>query len=183
MCRRPSRRGRRSLARQRRSRTGPALPILTLVPRRRSSAWTRGRVVTGRSTLPTFGEFPPEYQRLLHLAEEQFGFDVTPLAALKGGRTEALLYLASVSARGRRHVEHLVLKLDRINERARTSEIERHRLASSQAPPAFATRNMARLAYEVESGDCALLHGCRPIPPAVPHPRLRGAPEPPRSAF
>src|SRR5438552_4867606 len=102
---------------------------------------------------------PPEYQRLLHLAEEQFGFDVTPLAALKGGRTEALLYLASVSARGRRHVEHLVLKLDRINERARTSEIERHRLASSQAPPAFATRNMARLAYEVESeGAIALFY-------------------------
>ena len=115
--------------------------------------------MTGRSTLPTFGEFPPEYQRLLHLAEEQFGFDVTPLAALKGGRTEALLYLASVSARGRRHVEHLVLKLDRINERARTSEIERHRLASSQAPPAFATRNMARLAYEVESeGAIALFY-------------------------
>ena len=79
--------------------------------------------------------------------------------AAEKNASEALLYLASVSARGRRHVEHLVVKLDRINERARTSEIERHRLASSQAPPAFATRNMARLAYEVESeGAIALFY-------------------------
>ncbi|MGH9426788.1 MAG: hypothetical protein ACRD2L_10875, partial [Terriglobia bacterium] len=108
---------------------------------------------------PDFGELPPEYQRLLQLAKEKYHFDVAPLEALKGGRTGAFLYLVSVSIGDFRQVEHFVIKFDRVNERAKPNEIERHRIAVSQAPAVFASQNMAKLAYEVEhQGAIALFY-------------------------
>ena len=108
---------------------------------------------------PDFSKLPPEYQRLLQLAKEKRHFDVAPLEALSGGRTGAFLYLVSVSTGDIRQVEHFVLKFDRVNERAKPTEIERHRLALSQAPTVFARQNMAQLAYEVEhEGAIALFY-------------------------
>jgi len=108
---------------------------------------------------PDFGKLPPDYQHLLHLAKEKHHLDVAPLEALKGGQTGAFLYLVSVSVGDFRQVEHLVLKFARVNERAKSTEIERHRLALSQAPTVFARQNLAKLAYEVEhEGAIALFY-------------------------
>jgi predicted ATPase len=108
---------------------------------------------------PDFGKLPPDYQHLLHLANEKHHLDVAPLEALKGGQTGAFLYLVSVCVGDFRQVEHLVLKFARVNERAKSTEIERHRLALSQAPTVFARQNMAKLAYEVEhEGAIALFY-------------------------
>jgi predicted ATPase/class 3 adenylate cyclase len=108
---------------------------------------------------PDFGKLPPEYQHLLCLAKEKHHLGVVPLDALKGGQTGAFLYLVSVSVGDSRQVEHLVLKFDRVNDKAKPTEIERHRLALTQAPAVFARQNMAKLAYEVEhEGATALFY-------------------------
>ena len=82
---------------------------------------------------PDFSKLPPEHQRLLQIAKEQHSLDVVPLQELKGGQTGAFLYLASVSAGDSHRVEHFVIKFDLINEKAKSGETERHRLALSQA--------------------------------------------------
>src|SRR5688572_2740840 len=98
---------------------------------------------------PDFSKLPREYQHLLQLAKEQHGLDVIPLQELKGGQTGAFLYLASVS-KDSKQVQHLVIKFDRVNEKTRSSETERHRLAVSQAPAVFSKQNMPMLAYHFE---------------------------------
>ena len=108
---------------------------------------------------PDFSKLLPEHQRLLQLAKEQNGLDVVPLQELKGGQTGASLYLASVSARDSRQVQHFVIKFDRVNAKAKPSETERHRLAVSQAPATFGSQNMPRLVYEFEQeGATALFY-------------------------
>ncbi|RPJ27151.1 MAG: hypothetical protein EHM33_09045 [Chloroflexi bacterium] len=97
-----------------------------------------------------FDKLPSEYQDLLRIAREKQDLMVTPLQALTGGRTGALLYLVSVSVGDSRHVEHFVVKFDRVNEKAKLTEVERHRMALSQAPAHFASQNMAKLSYEFE---------------------------------
>ena len=100
--------------------------------------------------LPDFTKLPPEHQRLLQLAKEQHSLDVVPLQELKAGQTGAFLYLASVSLEDTHQVQHFVIKFDRVNERAKSSETERHRLAASHAPEVFSRQNMPRLAYQFE---------------------------------
>ncbi len=99
---------------------------------------------------PDFSKLPPEHQRLLQIAKEQHSLDVVPLQELKGGQTGAFLYLASVSAGDSHRVEHFVIKFDRINEKAKSGETERHRLALSQAPAVFSRQNMPMLPYQFE---------------------------------
>jgi predicted ATPase/DNA-binding NarL/FixJ family response regulator len=109
--------------------------------------------------LPDFTKLPPEHQRLLQLAKDQHGLDVVPLQELKAGQTGAFLYLASVSLGETRQVQHFVVKFDRVNERAKSSETERHRLAVSDAPEVFSRQNMPRLAYQFEQeGATALFY-------------------------
>lgn len=106
-----------------------------------------------------FDKLPSEYQRLLRIAKEKQDLEVTPLQALTGGRTGALLYLVSVSVGDSQHVEHFVVKFDHVNEKAKPTEVERHRMALGQAPAPFASQNMAKLAYEVEhEGTIALFY-------------------------
>ncbi len=108
---------------------------------------------------PDFTKLPPEYQHLLQLAKETHRLEVSPLQELKGGRTGAFLYLVSVAVGDSRKVEHFVLKLDRVKKSVKPTESERHRLALSQAPTAFAGQNMAKLAYEIEhEGAIALFY-------------------------
>ena len=110
-------------------------------------------------SLLDFNKLPPEHQHLLQLAKEQQGLDVVPLQELKGGQTGASLYLASVSTGDSRQVRHFVIKFDRVNEKARPSETERHQLAVSQAPDQFGQENMPSLAYEFEhEGATALFY-------------------------
>ena len=109
--------------------------------------------------LPDFTKLPPEHQRLLQLAKEQHSLDVVPLQELKAGQTGAFLYLASVSLGDTRQIQHFVVKFDRVNERAKSSETERHRLAVSDAPKVFSRQNMPRLAYQFEQeGATALFY-------------------------
>lgn len=108
---------------------------------------------------PDFTKLPPEHQRLLQLAKEQHSLDVVPLQELKAGQTGAFLYLSSVSLGDTRQVQHFVVKFDRVNERAKSSETERHRLAVSDAPEVFSRQNMPRLAYQFElEGATALFY-------------------------
>jgi predicted ATPase len=107
-----------------------------------------------------FGRLPQEYLQLLQLAHGRHGIDVVPLHALTGGRTGAFLYLVSVSAGDLRRLDHLVLKLDKVNAKSRQTEMERHRLALDQAPPSFAAEHIADLAYELRERDAiALFYG------------------------
>jgi len=106
-----------------------------------------------------FDNLPPEYQHLLQLAKETHQLNVVPLDELKGGRTGAFLYLASVSTGDSHRVEHFIVKFDHVSEATRQTERERHRHALSQAPEKFATQNMAKLAYEFEhAGAIALFY-------------------------
>jgi predicted ATPase len=108
---------------------------------------------------PNFAKLPPEYQRLLQLAKEKHNLDVIPLQKLKGGQTGAFLYLASVSGGNSRQIQHFVIKFDRVSEKARPSETERHHLAVNQASAVFASQNMPSLAYEFEhEGATALFY-------------------------
>jgi predicted ATPase/class 3 adenylate cyclase len=99
---------------------------------------------------PNFEDLPPEYQRLVQIAKDQHHLDVTPLQVLMGGRTDAFVYLVSASIGDLRQVEHFVVKFDHVNEKAKPTEVERHRMALRQAPAGFASQHMAKLAYEVE---------------------------------
>ncbi|MEJ2357617.1 MAG: AAA family ATPase, partial [Deinococcales bacterium] len=104
-----------------------------------------------------FGRLPQEYLHLLQLAHERHGIDVVPLHALSGGRTGAFLYLVSVSHGDLHSLDHLVLKLDRVNAKSRQTEMERHRLALDQAPAPFAREHIADLTYEIRDGDAIAL--------------------------
>jgi predicted ATPase len=108
---------------------------------------------------PNFDTLPPEYQYLLQLAKEKNQLEVAPLDELKGGRTGAYLYLASVFIGDSHHVEHFILKFDHVGGATRQTEKERHHNALSHAPKNFAAQNMAKLAYEFEhEGAVALFY-------------------------
>ena len=94
-----------------------------------------------------FQSLPPEYQRIIQLAQEQHQITVTPLQTLAGGWSGALIYLVSVSPETG-PVRHLILKLDRKSKTARGDEISRHVTAHGQSPAAFARAHLAELAYE-----------------------------------
>jgi predicted ATPase len=100
--------------------------------------------------MPDFKSLPKEYQNVLDLAQEEHRIEIVPLMELKGGRTGARLYLASVSKTGGSSPEHFVLKIDRIHPKAKGGEIQRHKSAMSEAPPDFAQGHMANIAFEVE---------------------------------
>lgn len=95
-----------------------------------------------------FQSLPAEYQAALLHAQDKLNITITPLHALTGGLSGAYVYLASVLAQDDKRVEHFILKLDRKNEKARSDEIIRHQAAIGQAPPDFARRYMAQMAFE-----------------------------------
>jgi predicted ATPase len=95
-----------------------------------------------------FQSLPAEYQAALLHAQDKLNIAVTPLHALTGGLSGAYVYLASVLSQADRRVEHYILKLDHKNEKARSDEIIRHQAAIRQAPPDFAGRYMAQMAFE-----------------------------------
>jgi predicted ATPase len=102
--------------------------------------------------IPDIQALPAEYRRLLDLAQERFQVEILLLDELRGGRTGALLYLVSLSKPGAGDIRHLILKLDQVPQRGAADEIEKHRSALSLAPPDFAGRHIAEIAYEVKEG-------------------------------
>jgi predicted ATPase len=97
-----------------------------------------------------FSSLPNEYQALLNDAQDQHGLQLTPLQALSGGRTGALLYLVSAQREGPPSVQHYILKLDRVKPEKRSEEIQRHQHAQQNAPVDFARGHMAQLALTIE---------------------------------
>jgi len=106
-----------------------------------------------------FSHLPPEYLHLLEITREKYNLEVIPLQELNGGRTGAFVYLVSVSKGDRQQIQHLVVKFDHVNPKAKQTEVERHQLALNQAPIRFSSQHMAELVYEVEDqGAVALFY-------------------------
>jgi predicted ATPase len=103
-----------------------------------------------------FQSLPPEYQRVLGLAQEQHQIQVAPLQTLVGGWSGAMVFLVSVTHLPNRNVEHLILKLDRKSKTARSDELSRHAEAQSKSPPDFARKHFADLAFERIEADGAI---------------------------
>jgi hypothetical protein len=112
---------------------------------------TQGRVCVckqgGSFAMPLadFTKLSPEHQRLLQLARERHSLDVVPLQELKAGQTGAFLYLASVSLGDTHQVQHFVIKFDWVNERATSSETERHRRAVGDTRWSFSIQSRSSL--------------------------------------
>ena len=94
-----------------------------------------------------FKTLPPDYQKVLQLAQETHKIKVTPLQELKGGQTGANLFLVSVSLPNSKKVQHLVLKLDHKNTKTEMDELERHRTAVNDASVEFAHDHIPELSF------------------------------------
>ncbi|MBK8023160.1 MAG: hypothetical protein IPK19_17480 [Chloroflexi bacterium] len=103
-----------------------------------------------------FQSLPTEFQNAVHIAQERNRITITPLQTLAGGWSGALIYLVSVAAHHSDSVQHLVLKLDRKNEKSQSDEFLRHEAALRQSPPGFAEQHMARMAFERVEADGVL---------------------------
>ena len=99
-------------------------------------------------SLDHFSNIPAEYQNVIRIAQEKFNIEVIPLLELKGGRTGAYLFLVSVSFLQSNKVQHLILKLDHKSKKSKADELKRHSTAIKEAPPEFASRHIADLAFE-----------------------------------
>ena len=95
-----------------------------------------------------FQSLPPEYQRVLELAQDQNNISVTPLQTLVGGWSGAVVYLVSVSSTETGRVEHCILKLDRTGKAARSDEVTRHNAVMTKAAPEFAQAHIAELVFD-----------------------------------
>ena len=103
-----------------------------------------------------FQSLPPEYQRVILLAQDQHQISVAPLQTLVGGWSGAMVYLVSVTHLTDRRVEHLILKLDRKSAKARSDETSRHVTAQGKSPADFTRDHFATLAFERVEADGAI---------------------------
>lgn len=103
-----------------------------------------------------FHSLPAEFQEVIRLAQARYNVSVTPLQALTGGWSGASIYLVSVAFHESQRVEHLILKLDHKNEKARSDEITRHQDALRLSPPGFASQHIARMLFERVEQDGAV---------------------------
>ena len=103
-----------------------------------------------------FQSLPPEYQRVLQLAQDRHQLSIAPLQTLVGGWSGAMVFLVSVTTLTDQRVEHLILKLDRKSKTARTDEKSRHALAQSKSPAEFGRDHFATLAFEGVEADGAI---------------------------
>jgi len=103
-----------------------------------------------------FQSLPSEYQNVVRLAQDRHQIGVTPLQALAGGRSGAMVFLVSVSSQNPERIEHCVLKLDRKNEWSQSDEIRLHDAAVRQSPPGFAAQHLAQMAFDPIEADGAL---------------------------
>jgi predicted ATPase len=97
-----------------------------------------------------FSSLSAEYQAIINEVESQHGYQLTPLQALGGGRTGALLYLVSAAQTNPAAIQHFILKLDRVKPAKRSEEIHRHQHAQENAPETFRRSHMAQLSFAVE---------------------------------
>ncbi len=105
----------------------------------------------GIQMLTIASEFEPlseDFQKVIEQAQSQHNIRITPLQELKGGQTGARLYLASVAQANATRVQHMILKLDRVNPKARAGEMELHQQALHLSPPDFARNHIPNFPYE-----------------------------------
>ncbi|MBZ0295301.1 MAG: tetratricopeptide repeat protein [Anaerolineae bacterium] len=100
-----------------------------------------------------FQSLPTEYQNIIRLAQDRNQITVTPLQALTGGWSGAMVFLVSVASQNPDRIEHLVLKLDRKNEKSQSDETRRHEAAIQQSPPGFAGQHMAKMMFDCVEAD------------------------------
>src|SRR4026208_711950 len=105
---------------------------------------------------PSFQSLPPEYQRVIQLAQDQHQISVSPLQTLVGGWSGAMVFLVSVIHESNQRMEHFILKLDRKSAKARSDETSRHVSARSKSPVDFARDHLATLAFERVEADGAI---------------------------
>jgi predicted ATPase/Tfp pilus assembly protein PilF len=102
----------------------------------------------------SFKSLPPEYQRIIQIAEEKHEIGIAPLQELAGGWSGAIIYLVRVASTDSNKVQHLVMKLDRKRPMSSSDEISRHKAVQENSPPQFAKSHIPDMAYErVESGE------------------------------
>ncbi len=94
-----------------------------------------------------FQSLPPEYQKVIQLAQDQHNISITPLQELVGGWSGAAIYLVSVTSQDRGRVEHLVMKLDRKRPGSPSDEVARHQVVRSKSPPDFARHHIPEIVY------------------------------------
>lgn len=106
------------------------------------------------SSTVSFQNLSPEFQNVIHLAEERNRMIVSPLQELGGGWSGASVYLVRAAMSESGDVEHLILKLDHKRPMASSDEIARHRAALRVSPPEFAQQHIPDMAFDrVEAGD------------------------------
>jgi predicted ATPase/Tfp pilus assembly protein PilF len=104
----------------------------------------------------SFQSLPPEYQRVIQLAEEENEIAISPLQELAGGWSGAIIYLVRVASTDSGSVEHLILKLDRKRPMSSSDEISRHERVQEKSPPEFTRLHIPDLAYDRVEADNAL---------------------------
>jgi predicted ATPase len=95
-----------------------------------------------------FQALPPEYQRVIQLAQDQHHIVIAPLQELSGGWSGAIIYLVSVATEAGGRVKHLILKLDRKSKNAKSDEVSRHATVQSKSPPEFVRDHLADLPFD-----------------------------------
>jgi len=96
----------------------------------------------------SFNSLPPEYQRIIQIAEEKHEIAIAPLQELAGGWSGAIIYLVRVASTDSNKVQHLVMKLDRKRPTSSSDEISRHKAVQENSPPEFAKNHIPNMAYE-----------------------------------
>src|SRR5512138_3168144 len=103
-----------------------------------------------------FETLPPEYQRVLALAQEQHRISIASLETLVGGWSGAMVFLVSISWKETKRVEHCILKLDRKSKTARSDEVTRHTAVITGTTPEFARAHIAELVFDRVEQDGAI---------------------------
>lgn len=104
----------------------------------------------------SFQVLPAEFQSVIRLAEEQLGIAITPLQEISGGWSGAMLYLIRITHTDSDRVEHLILKLDKVNPKAASDELARHRDVQASSPAAFSSTHIPEIAFERVERDGSL---------------------------
>jgi len=103
-----------------------------------------------------FQSLPPEYQQVIHLAQERHKITIALLQLLVGGWSGAVVYLVSVSDNETGRVEHCILKLDHGSKKARSDEVTRHNTVMGKSTPGFAREHIAEIVFDCVEHEGAL---------------------------
>jgi len=95
-----------------------------------------------------FQSLPEEFQKVIRLAQENYGITVAPLQLLVGGWSGAVVYLVSVAWNESGRVEHCILKLDHKSKAAKSDEVTRHNTVVEKSTPEFARAHIADLVFD-----------------------------------